>query len=61
MLNAISFLIGLAGAVLMATGFWMIYPGLGLIVGGFLCLAWSWLVSRAVASQQPPTDAGGKH
>jgi len=59
MLNAICFLVGLIGAALVAAGFWLFHPGLGLISGGFLCLVWSWLVSRSVAAGAAPLEPGG--
>jgi uncharacterized membrane protein len=49
-------IIGLAGALLLSYGFWMIMPALGFITGGVLCLMWSWMAARAAArSQTPPS------
>ncbi len=49
MLNIICFLIGLAGAVLLSYGAWLILPSIGFITAGFLCLLWSYLVSKSIA------------
>ncbi|MCJ3024296.1 hypothetical protein LLF05_05870 [Escherichia coli] len=39
-------LVGVLGALLLAYGAWLIYPPAGFVVGGALCLCWSWLVAR---------------
>lgn len=48
-MNALIFLIGLAGAVLIAAGTWLIYQPAGYIVGGILLLSWSFMAARAAA------------
>lgn len=47
-------LIGVIGALLLSFGVWFIYAPAGYIAGGFLCLVWSWLVSRALATASKP-------
>ncbi len=54
----VTFLVGLVGASLVAFGAWLLAPAAGYIVAGVLCLAWSWLASRAVARQATPADGG---
>lgn len=56
-LTIITLLIGVLGGLLLAFGAWMIYPPAGLIVGGMLCLAWSWWVSKSIATSS--TTSGG--
>ena len=47
-------LIGVIGALLLSFGFWLIYAPAGYIAGGVLCLAWSWMVSRVLATSSQP-------
>ena len=49
LMTIITFLIGLAGALLVAFGAWLVFPPAGYIVGGLLCLAWSFMSARAMA------------
>lgn len=56
----VTFIVGLAGAVLVARGAWLLAPPAGYIVAGLLCLAWSWLAARAGARQSPPTEEGDR-
>ncbi len=44
------FIVGLLGAAALAYGASLYSPPLGWVVGGLLCLAWSFLMSRAVAA-----------
>lgn len=44
------FIVGLLGAAALAYGASLYAPPLGWIVGGLLCLIWSFLMSRAVAA-----------
>jgi hypothetical protein len=39
-------LVGVLGALLLSFGAWLIYPPAGFVVGGALCLFWSWMVAR---------------
>ncbi|MBL5898080.1 hypothetical protein I7V27_06515 [Lelliottia amnigena] len=57
-LTMITLLVGVLGALLLSLGAWMIYPPAGYIVGGILCLSWSWLVAKSV-SAPPAKSAGG--
>lgn len=52
------FLVGLAGASLVAFGAWLLLPAAGYIVAGVLCLTWSWLAARAGARQAPANEEG---
>jgi len=52
LMNALIFLIGLAGAALIAVGTWLIYQPAGYIAGGVLLLAWSFMAARAAAVSQ---------
>lgn len=62
LIAAITFMVGLAGALLVAFGSWLVLPPAGFIVGGVLCLLWSFMSARAIAanryeqSRQPPGD-----
>ena len=47
-------LIGVIGALLLSFGVWLVYAPAGYITGGFLCLAWSWMVSRVLAASNRP-------
>lgn len=40
---------GILGLVLVTIGAWMIYPPAGFIIAGAGLLAWSYIVSRAMA------------
>lgn len=53
-------LIGVMGAALLSFGAWMVYPPAGYMAGGLLCLLWSWLVSRALASIPQQPSSGGE-
>ncbi|QBY42640.1 hypothetical protein QE197_09545 [Arsenophonus nasoniae] len=44
-LTLLSFITGIIGAILLAFGAWLLLPAAGFIVGGILCLLWSFLVS----------------
>ncbi|MGY3993031.1 hypothetical protein [Aeromonas veronii] len=44
------FIVGLIGAAALAYGAGLYSPPLGWVVGGMLCLAWSFLMSKAVAA-----------
>ncbi|WP_417500746.1 hypothetical protein [Marinobacter sp.] len=63
LIAAITFVIGLAGALLLAFGSWLVFPPAGFIVGGVLCLIWSFMSARAIAanryeqSRQPRGDS----
>lgn len=57
-LTIITLLVGVLGAFLLSLGAWLIYPPAGYIVGGILCLSWSWLVAKLVSSP-PAKSAGG--
>ncbi|MCP4595750.1 hypothetical protein [Neptuniibacter sp.] len=53
----ITFLVGIIGVGLVSFGAWQIFPPAGLIVCGTLCLAWSYLMSKAAASRSvTPTE-----
>ena len=52
LIAAISFLVGLAGALLVAFGSWLVFPPAGYIVGGLLCLMWSFMSARALAASR---------
>ncbi|QLO37317.1 hypothetical protein HV213_16590 [Klebsiella sp. RHBSTW-00484] len=49
LITILSFIIGLAGAVLMSVGAWLVSPAAGLITGGIICLVWSFLIARTVS------------
>lgn len=51
--------VGVAGALLLSFGIWQIYPPGGYVMGGILCLMWSWLVSKAMARLPPVEHKGG--
>ncbi|AOO60006.1 hypothetical protein AN237_25975 (plasmid) [Raoultella ornithinolytica] len=46
----LSFIIGLAGAVSVSTGAWLISPAAGFITGGIICLLWSFLIARSASA-----------
>jgi hypothetical protein len=50
MLICIAFIIGLAGALLVSYGAWMLIPAVGFITLGSLCLLWSLMVTRAMSA-----------
>lgn len=52
LISILSFLVGLAGAMLLAFGSWLVFPPAGYIVGGLLCLIWSFMSARALAVRQ---------
>lgn len=56
LMTIITFLIGLAGALLVAFGAWLVFPAAGYIVGGLLCLVWSYLSARALAVREFRTN-----
>ena len=63
LMTIITFLIGLVGALLVAFGAWLVFPPAGYIVGGLLCLMWSFMSARALArwefqSAQRPRGEG---
>ncbi|EAA7091401.1 hypothetical protein FGH87_24495 [Salmonella enterica] len=45
LITILSFFIGLAGACLMSAGAWLVSPAAGLIVGGIICLVWSFCIA----------------
>ncbi|AYP28983.1 hypothetical protein AS1_3 [Marinobacter phage AS1] len=49
LISILTFLVGLAGALLLAFGSWLVFPPAGYIVGGLLCLFWSFMSARALA------------
>ena len=46
------FIVGLLGATLLSYGAWLVYPPAGLLTAGVLAMAWSGMMSRAVALQK---------
>lgn len=59
MLNVIAvlvFLVGLAGAVMVSAGAWLLSPAAGLITGGVLCIFCSCIWARSLGK---PTNEGG--
>lgn len=56
MLNAICFIVGIIGALLLAYGAWLLLPALGFITGGILCLVWSFLMAKAMSIPKPTGD-----
>ena len=52
LMTIITFLIGLIGALLVAFGAWLVFPPAGYIVGGLLCLMWSFMSARALARRE---------
>jgi len=57
LINLIIFLVGLAGAALVAFGAWLLLPSAGYIAAGAFCLLWSWLAARSAARQGAVTAA----
>jgi hypothetical protein len=54
----LSFFIGLAGAILLSAGAWLILPAAGLITGGLICLLWSFLIAKSMSVSI--TKSGGE-
>ena len=52
-------LVGVLGALLLSYGTWLIYPPAGFVVGGALCLFWSWMVARYL-DRSPQRVNGGE-
>lgn len=52
-------LVGVLGALLLSFGAWQIYPPAGFVVGGALCLFWSWMVARYL-DRLAQSDNGGE-
>nr|WP_323133385.1 hypothetical protein [Klebsiella oxytoca] len=50
LITILSFIIGLAGALLVSTGAWLLLPAAGFITGGILCLLWFFLIARSVSA-----------
>jgi hypothetical protein len=50
LITILSFIIGLAGALLVSAGAWLLLPAAGFITGGILCLLWSYLIARSVSA-----------
>jgi uncharacterized membrane protein len=50
LITILSFIIGLAGALLVSAGAWLLLPAAGFITGGILCLLWSFLIARSVSA-----------
>ncbi|MCL2892482.1 hypothetical protein [Brenneria tiliae] len=59
-LTLLALIVGIIGAMLLSFGAWLLYPALGYMVAGGLCLYWSWLVSRSLAGFQSHSGEGGK-
>ncbi|CAI0745361.1 MAG: hypothetical protein ACTIOQ_14035 [Serratia grimesii] len=57
-ITALSVLVGLAGALLLTYGVWLVYPPAGFVVAGLLCLLWSWLVSKMMGHNPIKPDKG---
>jgi hypothetical protein len=56
LIQLLIFTIGLAGALLVSGGTWLIHQPSGYIVGGVLCLLWSYMAAKSVASQPQATN-----
>jgi hypothetical protein len=52
-------LVGVLGALLLSYGTWLIYPPAGFVVGGALCLFWSWMAARYL-DRSPQRVNGGE-
>ncbi|HED1257112.1 TPA: hypothetical protein R4S16_004704 [Citrobacter amalonaticus] len=50
LITFLSFTVGLAGAVLVSVGAWLVAPAAGWITGGLICLIWSFLIARTVSA-----------
>lgn len=55
-IGLLTFLVGLAGAVMVSAGAWLISPAAGLITGGVLCIFCSCMWAKAL---KKPTNEGG--
>lgn len=53
LISVFTFLLGLIGACLVSLGAWLFSPSAGLITGGVICLAWSYMWARSAAQGQP--------
>ncbi|MBW7765920.1 hypothetical protein K1J46_21495 [Enterobacter hormaechei] len=51
-------LVGVMGAFLLSFGAWMIYQPAGYIAGGMLCIVWSWLMAKFLASPAMNSTGG---
>lgn len=58
-LTILSVIVGIAGVLLLSYGAWLMLPALGFIVGGGLCLGWSFMVSRSLAENVTDKAIGG--
>lgn len=58
MLTCITFIIGLAGAVALTIGAWLIMPAAGWLTGGALALLWSYMMSRSIAAAAAAKKGG---
>ncbi len=58
LMTFLSFFIGLAGAILLSAGAWLILPAAGLITGGLICLLWSFLIAKSMSVSI--TKSGGE-
>lgn len=50
LITFLSFTVGLAGAVLVSVGAWLVAPAAGWITGGLICLVWSFLIARMASA-----------
>ncbi|HCR0683350.1 hypothetical protein [Klebsiella aerogenes] len=50
LITILSFIIGLAGALLVSAGAWLVLPAAGFITGGLICLLWSFLIARSASA-----------
>ncbi|EIV3800673.1 TPA: hypothetical protein MEB24_001983 [Klebsiella aerogenes] len=50
LITILSFIIGLAGALLVSAGAWLVLPAAGFITGGIICLLWSFLIARSASA-----------
>ncbi|WP_410787056.1 hypothetical protein [Klebsiella aerogenes] len=50
LITILSFIIGLAGALLVSAGAWLLLPAAGFITGGLICLLWSFLIARSASA-----------
>lgn len=50
LINIFCFVIGLIGVALTSYGAWLIYHPLGLLLCGFYCLLWSFLMSKNLSN-----------
>lgn len=55
-ISVLSVLVGVAGAVLLTYGVWLIFPPAGFMIAGLLCLLWSWLVSSMLGRNPAMPD-----